>query len=226
MKKTLLLSIIAFAFAGTAFSKGHPASIAVSYNGNNVLSLSVGIYYVNGQLTSYPAPTYVLEMNEGDSCLVLGSISYDDHMTYEGIFRNDSALLVRTTGGFLDCWIKKEGSYMVKVNTANYMGTELHFAVKFKSGTVQGLIPAAVPVLGFVIYPNPTAGDFSLRTGDEEIKGSARVTDLNGKLVWAEPLSLASNTQYTIPASQWQQGVYFLELFANKGVQRFKIVKN
>jgi hypothetical protein len=74
---------------------------------------------------------------------------------------------------------------------------------------------------GFTIYPNPAKTFFSLLVNSLVGAGSIVVTDLYGKQVKVQPLSMGTNT---IDVSSFAKGMYFVSTITNEGKTTKKLV--
>ena len=71
-------------------------------------------------------------------------------------------------------------------------------------------------------YPNPTKGNWTIKTADIEMQ-SIRVYDALGKTV----LSLNPNSrETTIDASSLRSGLYFAQIKTTSGLASIKLIKN
>ena len=73
------------------------------------------------------------------------------------------------------------------------------------------------------IYPNPTEGILFI-TSDHSIRElNIRIRDTGGKIIWKGNYSDMSN--FKIDVIDFPAGIYFLELFDGKFIQRVKFIK-
>ncbi|MFY7964900.1 MAG: CARDB domain-containing protein [Chitinophagaceae bacterium] len=82
--------------------------------------------------------------------------------------------------------------------------------------TAENLIP-----LSFVLYPNPAKSFFNLKIDKLIGLGSVIVTDLFGKIIVKQPLSVGVNT---INTSMFSKGIYFVSVITNDGKSTQKLV--
>ena len=75
----------------------------------------------------------------------------------------------------------------------------------------------------FTIYPNPTNGWIIVKTVANDDKGEIEVTNLQGKVIYKNTLTLNSNTQI-IDLSANAKGVYFVTVTTTNGVEIQKMV--
>jgi hypothetical protein len=80
-------------------------------------------------------------------------------------------------------------------------------------------------MLDLTIYPNPNSGKFFLTNAGITTDLSVRLTDLNGKLVFAKSGTLNANDQMEIDVNV-VTGVYMLNVRSNEAVNTYKVVIN
>ncbi|MFY7965784.1 MAG: T9SS type A sorting domain-containing protein, partial [Chitinophagaceae bacterium] len=74
---------------------------------------------------------------------------------------------------------------------------------------------------GFTMYPNPAKGPININVETLVGKGSIVVTDLYGKTVKAQALSMGTNTVNT---SNLSKGMYFVSMITSEGKTTKKLV--
>ena len=75
----------------------------------------------------------------------------------------------------------------------------------------------------FVIYPNPTFGDFSIRVNESFMNATLRIVNITGEtILQREGLNGKS---FTFDISDKAKGVYFVEIKTDSGIKRMKLLK-
>ena len=74
----------------------------------------------------------------------------------------------------------------------------------------------------FLIYPNPSAGSFTIPSGKNSVAATTKIYDINGQLVYNKPQLQGDNK---IVSGIKTPGMYFVELTTEKGLnQRSKLI--
>ena len=78
---------------------------------------------------------------------------------------------------------------------------------------------------GMSVYPNPSSGKVFVKTGVHLSNGLLRVVDAAGSVVWSMELqNLAPAQPVEIDATQWNRGIYFINLTSDEGVLTMPLV--
>jgi photosystem II stability/assembly factor-like uncharacterized protein len=75
-----------------------------------------------------------------------------------------------------------------------------------------------------VIFPNPSGGEFSIKTDSPDIIRRVRVTNINGSVVFDANVNHQSSEPLVIHLSQWLTGIFTVEITTDKGVSRKNIL--
>lgn len=70
------------------------------------------------------------------------------------------------------------------------------------------------------VFPNPAKDEWTIQSIDAGT--ILNLFDINGRKLWS---TVANNQQEHIPASRWQQGIYFLKLSGKNYTQTIKLIK-
>lgn len=74
------------------------------------------------------------------------------------------------------------------------------------------------------ISPNPTTGIINLETECSDINNKVTILDLKGKILYEEILT-DFKSKFQLDISNFNSGIYFLELKCNGSVNRYKLIK-
>ncbi len=95
-----------------------------------------------------------------------------------------------------------------------------HMVYEKESGLSVAKVSA---LLGLKVYPNFNRGHFTAEVSDTQVKDlTIRIVDLNGKLRFSHKLN--GRTKINIDISDVPDGLYFVQVYNNKGSQTCKIV--
>jgi hypothetical protein len=70
---------------------------------------------------------------------------------------------------------------------------------------------------GLSLFPNPTHTYCHVQLPPAALGGMLRVTDLHGRQVYQEQMTVADNQQPTIPVGNWPAGVYVVSVEGANG---------
>jgi hypothetical protein len=100
--------------------------------------------------------------------------------------------------------VNGSGAYSVTVVTsAGCVASDAVFII------ITGIEELAAQ-FGAKVYPNPSAGQFTIQLPNNRMALQAVITDMTGKVVYSE--SLTNQTTYTVNLEGTAKGVYFLQL--------------
>jgi hypothetical protein len=102
-------------------------------------------------------------------------------------------------------------------NSRTMYGTGYTCAARGVSASGEGLVVSG----DFTMYPNPAKGYINLNVETLVGAGSIVVTDLYGKTVKTQPLSMGTNT---VNISNLSKGMYFVSTITNEGKTTKKLV--
>lgn len=93
------------------------------------------------------------------------------------------------------------------------------------TSSVLGNKPATAAQLGYSVYPNPSAdGHFEVRAKEVRTGVVLRVSDALGREVTRRPWTGSGSSPFTLDLSQYQAGVYTLEISSAVGTAHQKLV--
>lgn len=106
------------------------------------------------------------------------------------------------------------GTNFYRLNQVDFDGASDYSLTRFVTATVGNV--------SFIVYPNPAKNLLTI-SADAIITGTARVIDLNGRIVWRSKLSATNEEKIDI--SDLSEGVYQLVIDTPQGTVIKKIVK-
>ena len=110
------------------------------------------------------------------------------------------------------------GQYFVKIKE-----TDLNGRIAYSNMVIIDLMKQGV---SFVVSPNPTKSDVTLRyTIPEPAKASLRLIATNGATVWQQNITLSASGMFTLPVKGLPSGTYALQIITSTERQVLKIIK-
>jgi len=120
------------------------------------------------------------------------------------------------------------GSKMKAISTGaagtspTYIEQTSLYLVKFKIGGISSSIPDT-PLQAISMYPNPTNKYLNISVGNNTVLSSVRITSLEGKRVYAQPLEKGVNA---IDISHLPKGIYMVRVQTGNKYTTAKLIKN
>lgn len=79
--------------------------------------------------------------------------------------------------------------------------------------------------VAFSVYPNPTAGVFTFALPpNQQLSGEINVTDITGRIVFAQIIQATPFFQTAIDISRFAKGIYFVQYRTTKGISSKRVL--
>ncbi|MBE0661104.1 MAG: T9SS type A sorting domain-containing protein [Bacteroidales bacterium] len=228
----------AYWWSSTELNSYHSAYWSMSYN-VNVLPNLANWYKENGYSvrcvkTYVPELPEILNLNnisippDPDDCFAASSqITISDFTVANGgsvtlVTGHSGKILLHEgtavqQGGYLHAWIDVAGNYCDQPESMLATGSQdesLHH--------IQA--PGDKSPADLKVYPNPTAGRFTLELNGEPLSIIVRIFGTHGEIIMAKEF-YESSTIY-LDLSGRQAGVYFLQIMTAAGTDYLKLIKS
>ncbi|HNR18674.1 MAG TPA: two-component regulator propeller domain-containing protein [Bacteroidia bacterium] len=173
-----------------------------------------GWFWYHPGISTIPSPNLsAVHFNDTESILWIGSID-------NGLIKKTGASFsAYTTSNSL---IPDNHIQSLTVDNSNvvWMGTASNGVVRFDE-TLLSSTHSINNAGSILLYPNPTTGDLFFKA--EETFTAIKIYDVSGRIVYSKQTSVGNNK---IDLSEWDCGVFFVEVVAKSGESYFeRIVK-
>ncbi len=164
--------------------------------------------YISFDVYNASDDTYVGELGKVEESVL--------HATYKTITINQNGINYATGRYYItSSYMEKDSLKWVPITSDKY-STKVYFDIKSGTNVAKNQVWTAV------LYPNPSADKFILKTTEVLENAVAEIFDMTGKLIYKTKLK----DQTTIfDLTSFNQGVYILKVVSNDHLHAYKLVK-